>query len=184
MEENWVESRLQKAAEFAHVPASWGIEPKREEVKDEHAGDDGANEGAAERMPTKRVNGTLSEDDLLEMWKSAHQEAFDQGYLKAKYPSLYGGAGEGEAEGEDEDAGEDEEEEDDEEDDFEDAMDTSGAPEVATAPSGAVAAPSVPGRAARATSPTKPAMHKPIPGLPVLSLGFVHKFMTSGEATS
>ena len=189
-EEEWVEGRLRKASEFAHVPGEWGIEPKRPDAKDEKEDSDSDDDGddTVERLPTKRVKGTLTEDDILDLWKYAHQEAFDRRYLKSKYPDLYGatdGDGEGDEEG---GSSSDDEEGDEEEDELEDAMDTSGAPDISvetansqgprqaeTSRSAAVAI--------RSTAPAHSSVHQPVPGLPVLPLGFVHKFMSSGEAT-
>ncbi|CBX94494.1 hypothetical protein IAQ61_009663 [Plenodomus lingam] len=176
MEEGWVGKRLQKAAEFAEVPEAWGIEPKKPEAKeedDEKDGDDEDTREDANAMPLKRVKGALSEADIVEMWRMAHQEAFDQEYLKATYPNIYGD----DAGAEDEED-EDEEDEDEDEGEFEDAMDTSGAPEVA------VSAPStvVTKGATQDVASVKPPVHQPVPGQPVLPLGFIHKFMVLGEA--
>lgn len=185
-EEEWVEERLRKASEFAYVPGEWGIEPKKVEVKaekDDNDSDDEDGGNAVEGLPTKRVKGTLSEDDILDLWKHAHQEAFDHQYLKTKYPEQYG---EGDVEGDEEGEtpGDDKEEEDeDEEDDFEDVMDTSGAPETSAAPptSQPSEGPGSTSVAGRVTAPARPAVHQPVPGMPVLPLSFVHRFMTSGE---
>ncbi|CAO2657290.1 Nn.00g034160.m01.CDS01 [Neocucurbitaria sp. VM-36] len=190
-EEEWVEERVRKASEFAHVPSEWGIEPRKSEVKaekDDDDSDDGKEDDGAERMPTKRVKGTLSEDEILDLWQHAHQEAFDQQYLRNKYPEDYGedagdgeGGDEGETPGESEGPG-DEEEEDDEE--FEDVMDTSGAPETSkTLEKPKVPVPEPASTGVRPASPAKPEVHPPVPGLPVLPLGFMHKFMSSGEVT-
>lgn len=175
MEEGWVEKRLQKAAEFAKVPEAWGIEPKKPEVKDEDDEQDSEGEDTGETadvMPLKRVKGSLGESDIVEMWKLAHQETFDQEYLKATYPHEYG-----------EDAGagyeDSEEDEDEDEEEFEDVMDTSGAPEVTVSAPAAMS----PQGTARAAASVKPAVHQPLPGQPVLPLGFIHKFMVLGEAT-
>ncbi|KAF2856758.1 hypothetical protein T440DRAFT_382715 [Plenodomus tracheiphilus IPT5] len=175
VEEGWVEKRLQKAAEFVEIPEAWGIEPKKPEVKDddkEQDIDDEAEGDDTDAMPPKRVKGSLGEIDILEMWKFAHQEAFDQEYLKEKYPNIYGG----DAGAEDEEY---EEEEEEEEEEFEDVMDTSGAPEVAaSAPANATSQ-----GAAQVTASVKPTAHPPVPGQPVLPLSFMHKFMVLGEAS-
>ncbi|KAH9868454.1 hypothetical protein J1614_007526 [Plenodomus biglobosus] len=175
MEEGWVEKRLQKAAEFAKVPEAWGIEPKKPEVKDEDDEQDSEGEDTGETadvMPLKRVKGSLGEADIVEMWKLAHQETFDQEYLKATYPHEYG-----------EDAGagyeDSEEDEDEDEEEFEDVMDTSGAPEVTASAPATMSSQGT----ARAAASVKPAVHQPLSGQPVLPLGFIHKFMVLGEAT-
>lgn len=191
-EEGWVEQRLQKAAQFADVPAEWGIEPRKLEAKEVKDKDDSDAEDNAttDRMPTKRVQGSLSDDDIMQMWKYAHQEVFDQQYLKSRYPEEYGG-GEGEGDMGDEEGsvyedespeGKDEDEED-EDDDFEDVMDLSDTPDATKVELAVATAPPPPSAAARAAAPNKLAVHKPIPGLPVLSLSLVHKFMASGDAT-
>ncbi|KAF1841654.1 uncharacterized protein K460DRAFT_291750 [Cucurbitaria berberidis CBS 394.84] len=192
-EEEWVEARIRKASEFAHVPSEWGIEPKKADAKDEKDNDssdedDDADDDGVERMPTKRARGTLGEDEILDLWQHAHQEAFDQQYLRNKYPEDYGGDGgdgEGGEEGETPDSENgDGDEEDEDEDDFEDVMDTSGAPETSKAPEPAEApVPEATPLALRAAVPARPAVHQAIPGLPVLPLGFMHKFMSSGEVT-
>ncbi|KAI8938060.1 hypothetical protein NX059_005733 [Plenodomus lindquistii] len=180
MEENWVEKRLQRAAEFAYVPEAWGVEPRKPEKKDgddeQDSDDDDASEDA-DTMPLKRVKGSLGEDDLVEMWKSAHQEAFDQQYLRMKYPNIYGeDTGAGDDDDDDDDSGDDD---DDDEDEFEDVMDTSGAPETA-APA---AAPATSQDPAHAATTVKSDVHQPVPGQPILPLGFMHRFMVLGEAT-
>lgn len=192
MEEGWVEQRLQKAAEFAQVPSEWDIQPKKIEPKDDkdEIGSGDEETDAAERMRTKRVQGSLSEDDLMEMWKYAHQEVFDQQYLKTRYPEEYGG-GDGEGDAGDEGSvyddespeSKDDEDEDDDDDDFEDVMDTSNTPDALKDESAATRILPPPGVAAQKPARAKLAVHKPIPGLPVLSLGFVHKFMALGDAT-
>ncbi|KAJ4374212.1 mediator of RNA polymerase II transcription subunit 8 [Neocucurbitaria cava] len=187
-EEEWVEERLRKASEFAHVPSEWGIEPRKPGAKDEKAndGDDSdVDDDSAERMPTKRVKGTLSEDEILDLWQHAHQEAFDQQYLRSKYPEEYGEDAGAADEGETPDA-EDEEEDDDDDDeeDFEDVMDTTDAPDTGKAleKPGDTPAPEATATGVRPMVPAKPAVHQPVPGLPVLPLGFMHKLMTNGDA--
>ena len=175
MEESWVEKRLQRAAEFAAVPETWDIEPKKPDANsdnDDQASDEESAAEDAERMPLKRVKGSLGEEDIVEMWRTAHQEYFDREYLKATYPSMYGGDDGG--------SPEDEEDEDEEEDEFEDVMDTSGAPTAV--PTAALAASQSQGTVLAVSSIT-PAVHLPTPGAPMLPLGFLHKFMVTGEAT-
>lgn len=181
-EEEWVEERLRKASEFAHVPSEWNIEPKKPDAQEEEKEDDDAEEADdADQLSTKRVKGTLTEDSLLDLWKFAHQEAFDQQYLKAKYPDAFGG--EGEAEGaEEEDESGDDDDDDEDDDDFEDVMDISDdpvVPAVTKEPEKAAAQVSEP-----TSKPTRAAVsfvHPPVPGLPVLALGVVHRFMSCGE---
>lgn len=186
-EEDWVEERLRKASEFAHVPGEWGIEPRKVEPKDENDESDSEEEDntdAVDHLPTKRVKGTLSEDDILDLWKYAHQEAFDHQYLKAKYPEQYGeGDGEGDEEGETPADDQDDDDDEDEEDDFEDVMDTSGAPETSAAPPTSQPSETTGSASAigRIAVPARPAVHQPLPGSKVLELKFVHQFMTSGE---
>ncbi|KAH7402715.1 hypothetical protein BKA66DRAFT_404928 [Pyrenochaeta sp. MPI-SDFR-AT-0127] len=193
-EEEWVEARLQKASEFAHVPSEWGIEPRKSDTKDEKDDNesdeekDEGDDGAAERLLTKRVKGTLDEDQILDLWKFAHQEAFDAQYLRRKYPEAYG-EGEGDGDGDGDEEGEtptDDEKADDEEEEFEDVMDTSGAPETSTAPETSKSTVKSEGSGqepAPVAAAARSAMHQPVPGLPVLSLSFVHKFMSSGEVS-
>lgn len=176
MEEGWVEKRLQRAAEFAAVPEAWDIQPKKPDAKDndneQESDDEDAGEDA-ERMSLKRVKGSLGEDDMVEMWRTAHQEYFDREYLKKTYPSMYGGDDGGSP-------GEEEEDEDEDEDEFEDVMDTSGA--GAGAPTAARAVSPAQGALPTASS-AMTAVHMPVPGAPVLPLGFLHKFMVTGEVT-
>lgn len=190
-EEEWVEARLRKASEFAHVPSEWGIEPRKSDAKTEKDDSDSdedkdeGDDGAAERLPTKRVKGTLDEDQILDLWKFAHQEAFDAQYLRRKYPEAYG-EGEGDGDGDEEGDSPTDDEKDEDEEEFEDVMDTSGAPEASAAPeiSKSTDKSEAPGlEPAPVTVPAKPAAHQPVPGLPVLSLSFVHKFMSSGEVS-
>ncbi|KAF2132398.1 hypothetical protein P153DRAFT_364800 [Dothidotthia symphoricarpi CBS 119687] len=161
-EEKWVEERLARAAGFAHVPEEWEVEPRKAEVKDE---DEAANEsndaeGREKKQSTKRVPGTMTEDELMQLWDFAHRTVFDQEYQQTLF-----------AEGE----GEDEEEEDDEDGEDEDdgdAMDTSGAPIPVAAIATATAPAPKAKRARPELAPTGP---------PMLPLSFVHRFMASGE---
>jgi hypothetical protein len=179
-EEKWVEERLRKAAEFAHVPAEWGIEPrkpKEEENEDEEGDDD--SKGDVAGIPTRRVKGTLNEDEILEMWSVGHKTAFDRQYQdEKKFGMQATGGGDEDDEDEDEEEmedvkiegqtpveGEGDEDMDDEEDDSEDA----------DSPKAQSSAPVV------MIQRAPPSVHKPVPGVPMLSLGIVHRFMASGE---
>lgn len=62
-EDKWIQEKLAKAAEFAHVPEEWGIEAKK---KDEAENGDGEEHG----MKPRRVRGNLNEDELAEIWAS------------------------------------------------------------------------------------------------------------------
>ncbi|KAH8726802.1 hypothetical protein GQ44DRAFT_612641 [Phaeosphaeriaceae sp. PMI808] len=162
-EEKWVEERLKKAAEFAYVPSEWGIEA-RKPIADKNEGgennEDDDMKGWDVGIPTKRVKGTLNEDEIIEMWGTGHRTAFDKQFGKDR---RFADNGEGEDEDEDEDEMEDDMED---EEDFED-VDT---PKVA--PTASVV------MIQRAPL----AVHKPGMGAPVASLGFVQRFMTSTEA--
>jgi hypothetical protein len=183
-EEKWVEERLRKAAEFAYVPGEWGIEARKVETKEEGADeedeedDDGEQGGALEGLPMKRVKGTLNEDQILEMWTVGHKTTFDKGYQRDR--------GFGEAE-----EAEDDEEDEDEDEEMEDVK-----IEGRTPSQGGVASAALDGEEEFEESETPraqpaapvvmiqrapPAVHKPVPGTPVMALGFVHRFMTSGE---
>lgn len=181
MEEAWVDARLKKAAEFVHIPAEWDIQPKKvlkEEAEGEADSDD-EDDGFIEGLPTKRVASTLPEEDILDIWRVAHQEAFDRSYLKQHYPDEFGDGQDDGEEGDEDDEGEDDEEDEDE---FEDAMDvdSTDASDAKKALDSSATATSAPAAIAKATAP-KAEVHKAIPGMHQLSLGFVHKFMATGE---
>lgn len=182
-EQKWVEDRLRKAAEFAYVPGQWGIEAKKgAEVKDADDEDD-EEEGkeALEGLPTKRVKGTLNEDEILDMWRIGHRIAFDKQFQRER------GLGQ--------DVGdEDEDEEDEDDEEMEDVKiegvtpnvgDASAAPvngdqdmevdSAAATPKPPPAAPVV------MIQRAPPSVHQPVPGVPVMPLGYVHRFMSSGE---
>jgi hypothetical protein len=184
-EEKWVEERLRKAAEFAYVPGEWGIEARKVEAKEESGeeeDDDGEQKGALEGLPMKRVKGTLNEDEILEMWAVGHKTTFDKTYQREQ------GIGEDEGVEDEEEDEEDEEMEDVKieghtpsqggaasaapDQDMEDGEDES---EEAETPKAPPAAPVV------MIQRAPPAVHKPVPGVPVMALGFVHRFMASGE---
>jgi hypothetical protein len=183
-EEKWVEERLRKAAEFAYVPGEWGIEArkavdvKKEENEDEE--DDGEQKGALEGLPMKRVKGTLNEDQIMEMWTVGHKTTFDKTYQDEK--------GIGEVEEEDEEEEDEDEEMEDvkvegltpsqggaanaaPDQDMEDGEEESEAPETPKAPPAPVVM----------IQRAPPAVHKPVPGVPVMALGIVHRFMASGD---
>lgn len=160
-EEKWIEERLQKAAEFAHVPPQWGIEPKKPAPKaaeDDNDSDDDMK-GWDDNIPTKRIKGSLNEDDLKIIWGNGHRTAFNRQYWEQM---KFGNDGD-EQEAETPAEGEDQNMEDEEE--YEEEEDEEGAP----------SAPVVMIQKAPAS------VHKAVPGTPIMALGFVHRFMTSGE---
>jgi hypothetical protein len=178
-----VEERLKKAAEFAYVPGEWGIEAKKPEIKKEDAEGDEEDDlkGWDAGLPTKRVKGTLNEDELMEMWAIGHRTAFDRQYQRDKRF----GQGEGGEGGEDEDEEEDEEMEDVEVDGLtpsqskgKDAQEEEGDEEDEEDVK-AVPAPPV-----QLIQRAPPSVHKPLAGAPVLPLGVVHRFMATGEVQS
>ncbi|KAF2643020.1 hypothetical protein P280DRAFT_515459 [Massarina eburnea CBS 473.64] len=68
-EQDWVTSRLAKAASFAVVPPEWEIEPWQPKDPDAEDDEDGADDGediAAKKV--KRLVGTLNEDQIAELW--------------------------------------------------------------------------------------------------------------------
>lgn len=65
-ENDWIIAKLAKAAEFAHVPGDWNIEPKKPIDEDEE--EDGKLEGVAR---VKRTRTILDEDQLTEVWNGA-----------------------------------------------------------------------------------------------------------------
>jgi hypothetical protein len=186
-EQKWVEERLRKAAEFAYVPGELGIDARKPvEVKDESDDEDDGMKGWNDGIPTKRIKGTLNEDQIMEMWSVGHKTAFDKTYAKNMRFD--------EGEGEDED-------EDDEEEDMEDvkiegltptvggdaqgarAQGTEGDQDMGDGEDGSEDAdtPKAPPVPVVMIQRAPPAVHKPVPGKPSLSLSFVHRFMTSGE---
>lgn len=178
-EEKWVEERLRKAAGFAYVPGEWDIEPKKvkEEEKEEDE-EDNDSKGDVAGISTKRVKGTLSEDQIMEMWSLGHKTAFDRQYQdERKFGAQVAG------EGNDEDDEEEEEMEDvkiegqtparvEGDEDMDDDEEES---EDADTPKAQSSAPVV------MIQRAPPSVHKPVPGVPILSLGIVHRFMASGE---
>jgi hypothetical protein len=183
-EEKWVEERLRKAAEFAYVPGEWGIEARKPVEKEvESDDDDEGMKGWDAGIPTKRIKGTLSEDQIMEMWNVGHRTAFDKQYGR---DMRFG-------------EGDDEEEEEEEEEEMEDVKIEGQSPaqggkasttqaegdqdmedgeeeyEDADTPKAPPAAPVV------MIQRAPPAVHKPVPGVPMMPLSFVHRFMASGE---
>jgi hypothetical protein len=183
MEENWVEERIRKASEWCFVPEEWGITPRKPDTTTSAAEDEDDEDTVpeserldSEAIPTTRVKDVLSGDEIVHLWKHAHQEVFDIKYLRQKYPASYpdpGAQDAGEGEGEEEEDGDDEE--DEEEEEFEDVMDTSGGAETETKD---VVKPKV---VRKKVTVGKLPVHEPVDGVPVLSLGFAHKFSEIGE---
>ncbi|KAF1934369.1 uncharacterized protein M421DRAFT_415403, partial [Didymella exigua CBS 183.55] len=74
-EEKWVEERLSRALEFASVPPEWGIEPRKPADKDEKDSDNETDPDApstAVNRFSKRAKGSLTEEQLVQRWNSAH----------------------------------------------------------------------------------------------------------------
>jgi hypothetical protein len=170
-EEKWIEDRLAKALEFASVPPEWGIEPKKpaDQVAKENDSENDEEIGGALGRYSKRTQGTLTEDQLVQRWNSAHMWFFNP-------PQMQEGDGEGE---EDYASGE----EGSEEEEFEDAMNTPLPDESSARPAPQEAEPEKP------TAPpppvvmvqeAEPPVHKPVPGMPVLELGLIQRFMATG----
>lgn len=169
-EEKWVEERLSKALEFAYVPPDWGIEPRKpaeKEVKDSEAETDTDKPSTAVDRFSKRAKGSLTEEQLVERWNSAHTWFFNP-------PQTSFDDGEEYASGD---------EEEEEEDDFEDALN----PPDAEAEAQAQATQGEDDEAAEPPPPVvmiqeaKPPVHKPVAGMPVLELGMSLKFMATGQ---
>ncbi|KAF1913635.1 hypothetical protein BDU57DRAFT_456053 [Ampelomyces quisqualis] len=171
-EEKWVEERLRKAAEFAYVPGEWGIEANKKVTGDEEQDDDDQDEDEDlkewyDALFTKRLKGSLNEDQIGEIWAAGHQAAFDRAYQMEKNLSAPGGDEESFEEGfEDED--EDEDEEEMEDDGIEDIGDVDTPEPPPSAPVVMI-------------QRAPPAVHRPVPGVPTMSLGLVHRFMATGE---
>lgn len=167
-EEKWIEDRLAKALEFASVPSEWGIEPRKPEKDEEGNESDSETDGVPTMRSrfSKRVKGNLTEEQLVQRWNTAHKWFFDPpqtNFDEEEYAS-----------------GEDGEEDEDE---FEDAMNTPipDAPtehdqleEDSTKPA-ALLPPIV------MIQEAEPPAHKPVPGMPVLELGIIQRFMATGQ---
>jgi hypothetical protein len=179
-EQKWLEERIRKAAEFAYVPGDLGITARKPvEVKSDSDDEDDGMKGWDDGIPTRRVKGTLSEDQIMEIWSLGHKTAFDKAYAKNMRF------------GEDEDGEEEEEEE--EEDEMEDVpiegvtpsnggnvkgdQDMEGVEEEEED----VDTPKAPPVPVVMIQRAPPAVHKPIPGKTIMPLSFVHRFMTCGE---
>ena len=171
-EEKWIEDRLSKALEFAAVPPEWGIEPKKPSDKD--AEKDGDNEAESDNSSlvarfSKRTKGTLTEEQLVQRWNTAHMWFFNPPQTSFEEEEEYA-------------SGEEVEEGDDEDQEFEDAMDT-------PAPDASVAQPATQEEPAKPAAPppiviiqeAEPPVHKPVPGMPVLELGLIQRFMATGQ---
>ncbi|KAH7078997.1 hypothetical protein BKA63DRAFT_507530 [Paraphoma chrysanthemicola] len=164
-EEKWVEDRVKKAAEFAYVPGEWGVEPKKVDVKEEEDSDDEDLREWYAGLPTKRVKGTLSEDALAEVWKLAHMTVFDKDYGQRFQQG--GEEAQEEAQADEADEGDEDEEMEDEEEEEGDGGEGE-TPKPSSAP-------------VIMMQRAPQSIHKPVPGVPVMSLGLVHRFMASGE---
>ncbi|XPS94180.1 mediator of RNA polymerase II transcription subunit 8 [Ascochyta lentis] len=172
-EEKWIEERLSKALEFASVPPEWGIEPKKTNDKEATKETDDEIDGDPTRLLnrySKRTKGTLTEEQLVQRWNTAHtwffnppQTSFDE--------EEYASGEEGD------------EEDDDEGQEFEDAMNTP-APDASAAQSAAQeepAKPAAPPPPVVMVQEAEPPVHKPVPGMPVLELGLIQRFMATGQ---
>jgi hypothetical protein len=182
-EQKWLEERIRKAAEFAYVPGELGIDVRKPvEVKEDSDDDDDDMKGWDDGIPTRRVKGTLSEDQITEMWSLGHKTAFDKAYAKDMRF------------GEDDDGEEDEDEEEEEMEDVPiEGLTPSNGGNVKPA-EGDEGMEGVEEESEEADTPPKapqvpvvmiqrapPAVHKPVPGKTMMPLSFVHRFMTSGE---
>lgn len=185
MEESWVEERIRKASEWCFVPEEWGIAPRKPDATtataiatEEEDEEDAVLESErldSEAIPTTRVKNVLSADEIVDLWKHAHQEVFDIKYLRQKYPASYPDPGAQGAEDGEEEGEEGDEDEEEEEEEFEDVMDTSGGAETEEKDA---AKPNV---VRKKVTVGRLPVHEPVEGLPVLSLGFAHKFGEIGE---
>jgi hypothetical protein len=173
-EEKWVEDRLAKALEFAYVPPEWGIEPKKPDVKQEARDDDSDDEDEATQtatdgkpaLSTTRVKGTLTEDDLVTNWNQAHLEIFDMEYQNSKYSKDIGMDDDGQDDEQMDQQGDEMQDDDEEEEEEEEEEETKAPPPVVM------------------IQEAPPVVHQPVVGQPVMPLGFVHRFMASGEVAS
>ena len=169
-EEKWVEDRLSKALEFASVPPEWGISPRKPAEKESLDSD---NEASADQTGmlnrfSKRAKGTLTEEQLVQRWNGAHMWFFNP-------PQTNFDEDEEEYEGEEGEEGEEEEE-----DEFEDAMNTPAADAAAQDVKQEDAKPAAPSEVVMVQE-AEPPVHKPVPGMPVLELGVIQKFMATGQ---
>ncbi|KAJ4384325.1 mediator of RNA polymerase II transcription subunit 8 [Didymella sp. IMI 355093] len=169
-EEKWVEERLQKALEFASVPPEWGIEPRKptadKDDKDSDIDTESEVPSTAVHRFSKRAEGVLTEDQLVQRWNSAHMWFFNPPRTDFDEEGEYEEGEEGE---EDEDEGE-----------FEDAMNTPAA-DAGAQPPQEDAQSAKPPPAVVMMQEAEPPVHKPVPGMPVLDLGVIQKFMATGQ---
>ena len=171
-EEKWIEDRLSKALEFAYVPPEWGIEPRKPAEKEDKDSDTEADldqPSTAVNRFSKRAKGTLTEEQLVQRWNSAHTWFFNP-------PQTSFDDGEEYASGEEGEEGDDEEEEE-----FEDAMNTPAADTSAQAAQGEGVKPAAPPLPVVMIQEAEPPVHKPVPGMPTLDLGVIQRFMATGQ---
>jgi hypothetical protein len=111
-EEKWILDCLAKAAEFAHVPSDWEIEPRRPTKADEQSDDEDDEEAKNSiKARFKRQQGTLDEDEIAHLWNTAASVMTEEiGKAGAKF------MGGNESEDDDDDDDDDEEDEDEDED--------------------------------------------------------------------
>lgn len=170
-EEKWISDRLSKALEFASVPPEWGIEPKKSNDKDAEKDSDSKTDEDSSSLVTrfsKRTKGTLTEEQLVQRWNTAHMWFFNPpqtSFDEEEYAS-----------------GEEGEEGEDEDQEFEDVMDTPAldASAVQPATQEESAKPPAPPPVV-VIQEAEPPVHKPVPGMPVLDLGLIQRFMATGQ---
>lgn len=153
--------------EFANVPSDWGIEARKPTEKEEKETDAEASAdepSTAVNRFSKRTKGILTEEQLVQRWNSAHTWFFNP--PQTSYDD-------GEEEGDEGDEGEEEEEEE-----FEDAMDADDATQAAQEQD---VKPEGPPPEVVMIQEAEPPLHKPVPGMPVLDLGVIQKFMATGH---
>lgn len=169
-EEKWVEDRLSKALEFAAVPPEWGIEPRKPAEKDDKDSDNETDPDApstAVNRFSKRAKGSLTEEQLVQRWNTAHMWFFNPPRTEFDEEGEY-------EEGEEGD-------EDEEEGEFEDAMNTPAADASAQPAQEEDVKPARPPPPIVMIQEAEPPVHKPVPGMPVLDLGVIQKFMATGQ---
>lgn len=178
-EQKWVEERIRKASEFAHVPGEWGIEAPKPAAEEDEEEDEDADIEIDVSMT--RVKCSLSEDEIAELWANGHRSVFDRDHQDQEELHL-GIMGEGKAkkgegeeakvEGEEEgseDGGSDEEMGEDEKGEVNDDEEKQKQQEPPRPPPVAM------------IQSSAPVVHKGVPGAPVMALGVLHRFMMSGE---
>ncbi|KAF2265286.1 hypothetical protein CC78DRAFT_532498 [Lojkania enalia] len=95
-DEKWIDERLRKAAEFCDVPKEWGIQSsKKDEGPAEQKENGKADEGEGDDLEDgdgaiKRVQGSLSEEELVRTWSLAGKwsEEQYQHVIERMYPDL------------------------------------------------------------------------------------------------